>query len=138
VKIPHWVIDTNVLISAAISPGGICDQLLQLVIAGRLIPAWDHLLLREYRDVLERPKFGLSKISVRELLSALPQSGFVHGVAIKVALPDSDDVPFVAVALATEERTIITGNAVHFPTSAMKKLGVRILSPREALNELTP
>lgn len=131
---PLWVLDTNVLVSAALSPGRVCDQLLQHSISGLFVPAWDNSLLWEYRDILSRPHFGLSKSAVRELLAAFPKAGFRQGIATGVELPDPDDVPFVAVALATEERTIITGNPKHFPPASIES--VTILSPRGALDLL--
>ena len=133
-QIPIWVIDTNVLVSAALTPGGVCDQLLLHAIAGHFVPAWDNSLLAEYRDVLSRPKFGLSRSAIRNLLAAFPQSGFCRGVTARARLPDPDDIPFVAVALATADRTIVTGNPKHFPPSAIKT--VTILSPPAALDIL--
>jgi len=134
-SVPHWVIDTNVLISAVLTPGGVCDQLIQHAVAGHFVPAWDNSVLAEYRDVLSRPKFGLSRAAVRDLLAAFPHSGFCRGVAAGANLPDPDDVPFVAVALATANRTIVTGNPKHFPPLAIKS--VTILSPRAALEILS-
>ena len=135
--LPHWVIDTNVLVSAAITPNGVCDQVLQSAIAGMFVPAWDNKILSEYREVLSRPKFKLSKTAVRALLEALPSSGFHPAKLLaEIELPDLDDLPFVAVALATPDKTIITGNPSHYPESVMKKIGVEILSPRQALERL--
>jgi len=134
-SLPLWVIDTNVLVSAALTPGGVCDQLLLHAIAGHFVPAWDNSLLAEYRDVLSRPKFGLSRAAIRDLLAAFPQSGFFRGVTAGANLPDPDDTPFVAVALATADRTIVTGNPKHFPPAAIKT--VTILSPRVALEILS-
>ncbi len=131
---PLWVLDTNVLISAALTPGGVCDRLIQLAVAAHFVPAWDNTLLAEYRDVLSRPKFGLPKPAVRDLLAAFPQSGFCRGLSTDLNLPDPDDIAFVAVALATPDRTIVTGNPRHFPAAAVKP--VRILSPRSALDIL--
>jgi predicted nucleic acid-binding protein len=132
---PFWVIDTNVFVSAALTPGGICDQVLQCAVAGLFVPVWDNQILSEYREVLARPKFKLSKTSVRALLDALPASGFRRGMSLKeVCLPVPDDLPFVAVALAAPDKTIITGNPRHYPAIEMQKLGVKILSPRQALD----
>ena len=135
--IPHWVIDTNVLVSAAITPHGVCDQVLQSAIAGMFVPSWDNKILLEYREVLSRPTFRLTKAAVRALLAALPSSGFHSATSCKeMELPDPDDWPFVAVALATTDKTIVTGNPSHYPEAAMKTIGVEILSPRQALNRL--
>lgn len=135
--LPHWVIDTNVLVSAAITPNGVCDQVLQSAIAGMFVPAWDNKILVEYREVLSRPKFQLSKTAVKALLAALPSSGFhPTTLLVEIELPDLDDLPFVAVALETPDKTIITGNPSHYPDSAMEKIGVEILTPRQALERL--
>jgi len=133
---PLWVIDTNVLVSAAITPGGVCDRVLQHAVKGTFRVAWDNSLLAEYRDVLGRPRFGLSWSAVRRLLSALPRTGYRKGVSLRLALPDPDDLMFAAVACATDERVVVTGNPRHFPKAAMRQLGVMVLSPRQALERL--
>lgn len=134
-SLPFWVLDTNVLVSAALTPGGVCDQLLHYAVAGHFVPAWDNLMLREYRDVLARPKFRLSQDAITELLSAFPQVGFCRGVICELDLPDANDLPFVRVALATMSKTMITGNPKHFVVP--ETLEINILSPREALGYLT-
>jgi len=133
-SLPLWVIDTNVLVSAALTPMGVCDRLIQLAVEAYFIPAWDNSLLAEYRDVLCRPKFGLTESAIRDLLAAFPQSGFYRGISAGVNLPDPDDIPFVAVALATPDKTIVTGNPNHFPAAQIKP--ARTLSPRKALEIL--
>ena len=130
---PLWVLDTNVFVSAALTPGGVCARITDHAVAGRFRLAWDNVMLAEYRDVLSRPRFALSPDSVKRLLAALPASGFRPGVAIDLSLPDPDDLPFVAVACATDERTIVTGNPRHFPKAALRGLGITVLSPRQAL-----
>jgi len=134
--IPLWVVDTNVFVSAAITPGGICDRVLQHAVRGTFRIAWDNSLLAEYRDVLGRPRFGLSESSVKRLLSALPPTGYRRGIELRIDLPDPDDLVFAMVACATAEKTIVTGNPPHFPRAAMRKLGVTILSPRQAFEQL--
>ena len=134
--IPLWVVDTNVFVSAAITPGGICDRVLQHAVRGTFRVAWDNTLLAEYRDVLGRPRFGLSESSVKRLLSALPPAGHRRGMELRIELPDPDDLVFAMVACATAEKTIVTGNPRHFPRAAMRKLGVTILSPRQAFERL--
>jgi uncharacterized protein len=134
--VPQWVIDTNVLISAAITPGGVCDQIMQHAVSGHFAPAWDNRILAEYRDVLSRPKFGLSPGVIKRLLASLPQSGFHRGAKVEGELPDADDLPFLAVALATSDKIIVTGNAAHFPPATMARCDITILTPRAALDIL--
>jgi len=108
--------------------------LLQQAVAGHFIPARDNSLLAEYRVVLSRLKFGLSQAAIRELLSAFSQAGFRKGLVPSLMLPDCNDLPFVAVALATQDRTIITGNPGHYPVSVIKP--VKLLPPQEELESL--
>lgn len=133
---PLWVLDTNVFVSAALTPGGVCAELMGHAVEGRFTPAWDNRILREYRDVLGRPRFALSPATQKLLLSALPRNGFVAGKQRNVGLPDPDDESFLSVALATPDRVIVTGNPRHFPSRLVAPLRVMILSPREAIEHL--
>lgn len=130
---PFWVLDTNVVVSAALTPGGVCARIMQHAIEGNFRMAWDNVMLTEYREVLSRPRFKLSPPAVRRLLAALPASGFRAGAAIRLNLPDPADLPFLAVACATDERIIVTGNPRHFPKATLRSLGVKVFSPRQAL-----
>jgi len=49
--------------------------------------------------------------------------------------PDSDDIIFIEAALATTDKTIITGNLAHFQKRILQE--VRILTPVQALAELS-
>ena len=52
------VVDTNVLISALITPFGNAARILDMAMAGELRLLYDDRILSEYRDVLLRPKFS--------------------------------------------------------------------------------
>ena len=53
------VLDTNVVVSGLISPGGTCGQILRLVVEGVLRPCWDERILAEYENVsLGSCRFG--------------------------------------------------------------------------------
>jgi putative PIN family toxin of toxin-antitoxin system len=130
---PVWVLDTNVLVSAALTAGGTCDQVLRAAIAGRVTLAWSAPMIAEYREVLLRPKFKLSPSAVSALLAAFdPAHQFPVGVA--PALPDSDDEVFLAAALATTDRILVTGNTAHFPIKLCHP--VKVLTPSAALQSL--
>ena len=133
---PCWVLDINVFVSAALSPSGPCSELIALAADGHFTPAWDNHVLREYRDVLGRPVFKLSAGTRRRLLEALPLAGGYEGRPGNVGLPDRDDEVFLAVALATPDRVIVTGNVRHFPAPIMKRLNVRVVTPRQAVDQL--
>ena len=127
-----WVLDTNVLVSAALTRGGVRDRLMQAAQEGRFGLAWNAAMLREYREVLLRPKFGLSARMVAELLAMFRLEGYREGEA-GLALPDLDDAVFLAVARAAD-RLLVTGNLKHFPEKLRR--GVEVLTPTEALGRL--
>ena len=128
-----WVIDTNVLVSAVLTPGGTCDRIIRASIDGRIRLAWNAPMLAEYRAVLLRPKFGLSSSTVAALLATF---GPVDQVPLRraPALPDPDDEVFLAAALTTADKMLVTGNRAHFPAATCRP--VRVLSPSEAVQKL--
>ena len=58
------VVDTNVLISALITPFGNAARILDMAMAGELRLLYDDRILSEYRDVLLRPKFSFEEKDV--------------------------------------------------------------------------
>ena len=128
-----WVIDTNVLVSAVLTPGGTCDRILRAAVDGKIRLAWNAPMVAEYRAVLLRPKFGLSTPTVSAVLAAF---GPADQVSLRDGppLPDPDDEVFLAAALATDDKILVTGNRAHFPAARCSP--VRVLSPAEAVQEL--
>lgn len=128
------VIDTNVLVSAMLTPAGISAQLVEAIRTGKLQPVLSHEIFMEYVRVLNRARFGFDKIQVASLLEDMTALAlFVHPPFIKAAinLPDPGDAPFIAAALHAICH-VITGNAKDFPPET----GIEILSPAEALARL--
>jgi putative PIN family toxin of toxin-antitoxin system len=134
--IPDWVVDTNVFVSAALTSGGVCDQVILHAVSGRFRIAWNNAILSEYREVLERKKFGLSRKTVRALLASLPAEGYLQGVELKLELADEDDRPFLSVAAEAASKILVTGNPRHFPKHIVAQIGVEVISPAEALIRL--
>jgi putative PIN family toxin of toxin-antitoxin system len=128
------VLDTNVLVSALLTPHGTCAQVVALVREGRVLPLLDDRVLAEYQEVLSRPKLAIAKEAVAELLSLIEEAGavVVDPPAREGSVPDPDDRPFIEVALAGHAGAIVTGNRSHFPAD----LGVQVLSPAELLDRL--
>ena len=128
-----WVIDTNVLVSVVLTPGGTCDRILRASVDREIRLAWNAPMVAEYRAVLLRPKFGLSSSTVAALLAAF---GPVDQVPLVKApsLPDPDDEVILAAALTTADRILVTGNRAHFPAATCRP--VRVLSPSEAVQKL--
>lgn len=125
----YAVLDTNILVSALMRPEGPPGQVMAAVRRGDLRPVFSAAILTEYGTVLRRTKLRLDRAKVETALDALQTIGsLLHGELPPAAagLPDPDDWPFIACALAAG-CPVITGNARDFPPA----LGVRIMTARE-------
>ncbi len=134
------VLDTSVLVAGLLSPHGAASTLVGAFFHDRLRLASTPDILREYGEVLEHPEFSAEITAVDRLavIMKLRASGLlVEPVSVPGAdWPDADDVPFVAAALATERKIVITLNRRDFVPAI--GLGVRVLSPAEARRKLFP
>ena len=57
----YAVIDTNVLVSAMLKWNSVPGNVMELVFDGPIIPVYNSAILKEYREVLSRPKFHFTK-----------------------------------------------------------------------------
>lgn len=124
------VIDTNVLVSALLTPGGVSAQVIKAIRDAELIPVLSHTISAEYLEVLNRAKFGFARSDIDDLFIDMNGLGaFVAPGPIMVErVPDPTDLPFIAAALAAA-CPVVTGNAKHFPA----RLGLQVLSPSACL-----
>ena len=123
------VLDTNVLVSGLIQPFGPSGQIVRLVAAGELVLCHDSRILAEYRDVLFREKFHFDPERVEALLDQIQTSGIPAAARpLAVRLPDTDDEPFLEIALTGRVQYLVTGNLKHYPAEARHE--VEVLSPR--------
>ena len=132
------VLDTSVLIAGSLSPAGAAGALLDAFYDDRLALAYTAAMLAEYMEVMERPKFAVfidanARLSFAMKLHA-SGTAVTPAVVPRAAWPDPDDLPFVAAALATARKIVITFNPPDFATA--KAFGIRVLSPRQARSEL--
>ena len=128
------VLDTNVLVSALLSPFGTPAEVLRLITTGTVRLCHDARILGEYRQVLLRPAFPFHPLQVEALLDQIEADGVpVTALALSHRLPDPDDEAFLEVALAGKARHLVTGNLRHFPPG--NRQGVCVVSPREFLKE---
>ncbi|HBT47305.1 MAG TPA: putative toxin-antitoxin system toxin component, PIN family [Peptococcaceae bacterium] len=129
------VLDTNVLVSALLTPYGPAARVLDAVLAGRLVLLFDDRILCEYEEVLGRGRFGFDPQDVKALLDFFRSEGVaVVAPPLKAELPDPDDLMFVEVALAGKANAIVTGNKKHFPAEGCG--GILVVSPAELLSML--
>lgn len=132
------VLDTNVMVSALLSPSNTPSQLLRLIVTGSIDLVLDDRIYAEYKTVLSRPKFKFDPQRVDELLDFIFAEGeFVVATPLHINIPDPKDLPFLEVAIVSNADSIITGNQKHFPTKIIDKLGIVVQSPGQFLDFLT-
>jgi uncharacterized protein len=125
------VLDTNILVSALLSPFGPPARVLDMLLGGDIQAAYDDRLFAEYREVLARPKFGFAPEDVAALLAYLEAEGeHVTARSLPHKLLDADDLPFLEVATQAGA-ILITGNVANYPASL--RGAVRVHAPAEFL-----
>lgn len=126
------VLDTNVLVSGLLTPFGPCGEIVRMVSSAELTLALDARILIEYQEVLARPKFRFDQDKIAALIDHIEHRGMIVAPSpLPQSLPDVDDEPFLAVAIAAQVVCIVTGNLIHFPAELCP--GVTIFSPSEFL-----
>jgi len=124
------VLDTNVLVSALLSPYGPPAAVLQLILSGRVLICFDARILSEYQEVLGRAKFDFDLRLIEDVLEFLKTEGSLEvSVPLDLALPDAADTMFIEVGVAGAVDYFVTGNLKHFP--ADQRQGLTVVSPRE-------
>ncbi|SMB91340.1 putative toxin-antitoxin system toxin component, PIN family [Thermanaeromonas toyohensis ToBE] len=126
------VLDTNVLVSGLLKPYSNAGMLLRMIVGGLVQVVYDARIISEYREVLRRPKFGLSMAEVEAILSQIVAEGIsVIAEPLKERLPYIDNEPFLEVAKAYPGSILVTGNKRHFPQEVCGN--IIVLDPLEFL-----
>ena len=125
--------DTNVLVSAFLHPQRRPAHVLERILKGEVTILIDERILKEYHDVLLRPKFEFPQQAKTEMLSYFLLEGErVLPEPLDLVLPDLDDQPFLEVAVSGAANALVAGNKRHFPGD--RRRGVRVLSSAEFLD----
>lgn len=128
------VVDTNVLVSAMLTPGGNSWRVMLAILSGACSILLDERILAEYRRVLKRAKFGLSSADVDTLCDFLATNGeMILCSPISIELLDLSDLPFIEVAATGRADCIVTGNTKHFPATLKRQFDFKVLTPNEFL-----
>ena len=134
----YAVIDTNVLVSAALTYGKIQSvpySVFRGIAERKYVPLVDDNIIREYREVLSRSKFSIDGETATGIVETIRMSAINEIVPpTGVELPDADDVIFYDVAKAHQDKGayLVTGNLKHFPNCEFA------VSPRGFLNIISP
>lgn len=110
------VLDTNVVISAAVKPVGNQALVINLVALRAVELCVSEDVLAEYREVLSRPRFArLDSTAVSRLLALIEREATMVTPTQRLAISaDDSDNRFYECADAAGADYIVTGNIKHF------------------------
>ena len=112
------VLDTNVLVSALLSPGRNATDILSAVFSGRLTVCYDHRIINEYERVLRYHKLGFEEWEIQSVLDPIIKDGISVVPDPITDVPfdrDETDRKFYEVAKFCNA-ILITGNLKHYPS----------------------
>ena len=130
------VIDTNILVSAALKPDGLQRTVLLLAITKPARLYVTDAILTEYREVLARPELRIRKGLRLQLLQLIKN----HAQVVKPTRPlhaakDPSDDKFLECADAARADYLVTGNQRHFPKFWKK---TKVITSREFISIVAP
>lgn len=130
------VIDTNIVVSAALKPDGLQRTVLLLAITKPARLYVSTAILAEYRDVLSRPELQIRKGLRQQLLQLIRKRA--HSVApgqrLQVTSDPGNNI-FLECADAARADYLVTGNTRHFPTFWKR---TKVITSRDFVNLVTP
>jgi len=110
------VLDTNLVVSAYWTPGGLERRVLNLIAEDRLELCASPSILAEYESVMRRPKFqAIFPEWSRTFHLLLVKARIVHPSATLSVTADESDNRFLECAQAANADYLITGDLRHFP-----------------------
>jgi putative PIN family toxin of toxin-antitoxin system len=130
------VLDTNIVVSALISPFGNEAGVLHAIESGQITPCFSSKMLDEYSSVLARRKFAFTEYEIAGLMDLLKSQGLLIDPATVSRLSqDPKDDEFIACAAAAHADYLVTGNKRHFPQHACGS--TKVVSSRELIEFLS-
>ena len=130
------VVDTNILVSAALKPDGLQRTVLLLAIIKPARLYVSNAILTEYRDVLSRPEFQVRKGLRQQLLDMIRKRARLVNPARAIQVTnDPEDDKFIECADAARADYLVTGNVRHLPKFWKN---TKVVTSREFLSLVTP
>ncbi|MCC7154532.1 MAG: putative toxin-antitoxin system toxin component, PIN family [Bryobacterales bacterium] len=130
------VIDTNIVVSAALKPDGLQRTVLLLALSKPVRLYVSKAIMDEYREVLGRRKMNIAKGHRQQLLQLIEN----RSQAVTPSRPlqvttDPDDNKFLECADAARADYLITGNQKHFPKFWKK---TKVITSHEFIDIVAP
>ena len=114
----YAVIDTNVIVSALFikNRDAATFKVLEALQKRNIKLLYNEDILKEYKDVLSRPKFHLPISDITNIIDFIVEEGVVSlRKQSREYFPDPKDVVFYEVAMSKEDAYLVTVNKKHFP-----------------------
>jgi len=130
------VLDTNILVSAALKPEGLQRTVLLLALSPPARLYTSDAIFAEYRAVLARPELRIRRGLQQQLLQLVRNSS--HSVTVRRPLKvtqDPDDNKFLECADAARADYLVTGNQRHFPKFWK---GTKVITSHEFIDIVAP
>ncbi|MDR1412963.1 MAG: putative toxin-antitoxin system toxin component, PIN family [Actinomycetes bacterium] len=109
------VLDTNVLVSGLLTPGGNCAQILAHFKESQILLAYDMRMYSEYRRVLLQGRLPIKRESAETVLDSIVRlADCVMATPLPVKFVHQDDKVFFEVS-QTVQGLLVTGNKRHYP-----------------------
>jgi uncharacterized protein len=130
------VIDTNILVSAALKPDGLQRTVLVLAMTKPARLFVTEAILAEYRAVLVRPEFKIRRGLRQQFLQLIKnQAQLVKPARALEVAKDPDDNKFLECADAARADYLVTGNQRHFPPFWKT---TKVITSREFISLVAP
>ena len=130
------VFDTNIVVSAMLSPSGTAADGLRLALNRYIQFCASEVIFEEYEEVLRRPKFRRPPQVVSALMKAVRAvAELVKPTATLTVSADDADNRFLECAEAAKADYIVTGNIQHFPAAWGR---TRVITARQLVELVTP
>jgi uncharacterized protein len=130
------VIDTNVLVSAALKPEGLQRTAVVLAVTKPARFYVSHPILEEYAAVLSRPELDIRKGIRQQLLQFVKNHSYIVSPSRRLEVAgDPDDNMFLECADMARADYLVTGNQRHFPRFWKK---TKIITTREFISLAAP
>lgn len=128
----YAVIDTNVLVSAMLKWTSIPGNIIELTFSGTIVPLLNERIVKEYKEVLGRPKFHLTDEIINSVVDEMERLGiYVDADELDLVFPDPKDQVFYEVVMEerkSEDAYLVTGNIRHFPVKPY------VVTPRQMMD----
>jgi putative PIN family toxin of toxin-antitoxin system len=130
------VLDTNIVVSAALKPDGLQRTVLLLAITKPARLYVSPPILSEYRTVLARPQLRIRRGHRQQLLQLIENSSYSvsPSQALQISTDPADNI-FLECADSARADYLVTGNQRHFPKFWRQ---TKVISSREFIGIIAP